>query len=455
MPRLNPNWRGFSWRMRAVIFGTVCVLLMGQHYFLYRQSILAAYDETRRIIDAHEEELDEAMTRFGADYLRGLLHPGAGARHDPNLYLLLQDGDRLDGNLSAWPAGVSQQQNYAEIVLPRPESNPLHLLASVTDYAHGIRLLVGYDLQRVDQLRRDQPRAILENLALAFVISLLVSLVLTWLLARHFRQFNRACAQVMAGDLTARVRDNGTTDEFGSLAHNINAMLDWNGALIATIKDAGNAIAHDMRTPLSRLRLELMSLAEQPQLQARAKEQILEQAERIDGLTAMFDNILSIAHAEARSSTALFTALDLKQLVQDVLELYAPLFEEKSQRLTAELPAAAVMICGDRQLLGQALGNLLDNAGKYAPVRGAVRVTLTAQAGKAVLAVADDGPGIPETLREKVKERFFRLETDRHTPGHGLGLSLVNAAAVLHGGALELASNQPGLLAQLVLPLQE
>lgn len=422
---------------------------------LYRQSIRTAYDETRRIIDAHEEVLDEAMTRFGAEYLRGLLHPAAGARHDPNLYLLLQDGDQLDGNLPAWPEGVSQQQNYTEIVLPRPEGNQLHLLTSVTDYAHGTRLLVGYDLQRVDQLRRDQPRAILENLVLAFAISLLASLVLTWLLSRHFRQFNRACAQVMAGDLTARVRDNGTTDEFGRLAHNINAMLDWNGALITTIKDAGNAIAHDMRTPLSRLRLELMLLAEQSQLQTEAKEKILEQAERIDGLTAMFDNILSIAYAESRSSTALFAALNLKQLVQDVLELYAPLFEEKSQRLTADLPSADVIVCGDRQLLGQALGNLLDNAGKYAPVRGTVRVTLAAQAGVAVLAVADDGPGIHDTLREKVKERFFRLETDRHTPGHGLGLSLVNAVAVLHRGTLVLANNQPGLLARLALPLQE
>lgn len=441
--------------MRAVIFCTVCTLLMGQHYFLYRQSILAAYTDTRNIIDAHEEELDEAMTRFGAEYLRDMLHPAPGARHDPNLYLLLKDGDRLDGNLPAWLEGVNQQQGYAEVVLSRPEEKPLHLMVSVTDYANNLHLLVGYDLHRVDQLRQNQPRAFAENLVLAFAISLLVSLVLTWLLARHFRQFNRACAQVMAGDLNARVRDNGTTDEFGILAHNINAMLDWNSTLIATIKDAGNAMAHDMRTPLSRVRLELMVLAELPELTAAAKDKILEQTERLDGLTAMFENILNIAHAESRLNAALFTTLDFKQLTQDVLELYAPLFEEKSLRLIADLPAVPLMINGDRQLLGQAVGNLLDNAGKYAPVQGTVHLTLARQDGFAVLTVADNGAGIPNDLREKVKERFFRLEVDRHTSGHGLGLSLVNAVAVLHRGTLVLTDNQPGLCARLTMPMPE
>jgi signal transduction histidine kinase len=286
---------------------------------------------------------------------------------------------------------------------------------------------------------------------LAFAVSLAVSLLLVWLLNRFLRRFNLACDRVMAGNITHRIKTYGTDDEFDRLAENVNRMLDWNGALIAMVKDSSNSIAHDMRTPLSRLRLELRALSDRARLDAETRKLVMEQVECVDRLVEMFDNILNIAKAESRSSTELFESVDISRLVQDVLEFYQPVIEKKHLFLCMDIPEAPLVLRGDKQLLSQAMVNLIDNACKFTPKGGRIEVRLEREGNKILLTVADSGIGIPAELLEKVKERFFRMDTSRHTAGHGLGLSIVNAVAVLHQGALALEDNFPGLKATLTL----
>jgi signal transduction histidine kinase len=288
-------------------------------------------------------------------------------------------------------------------------------------------------------------------MVLAFMVSLAISFFLVWLLNRHFRRFNTACDRVMAGDVTHRIKAYGTGDEFDRLALNINRMLDWNSTLIATAKDAGNAIAHDMRTPLSRLRLELRALSDHSALDEKTRAQIMEQVGRVDALVEMFDNILNIAKAESRSSAELFEPVDMTQMVRDVLEFYQTIIEGKRITLSIDLPATPLVLKGDKQLLGQAIVNLLDNACKYTRKDGRIEISLQEKGDDILFIIADNGVGIPSELLEKAKERFFRVDASRHTAGHGLGLSIVNAVAFLHRGDLLLEDNAPGLKATLIL----
>lgn len=452
MQKIRFFLRSFSFRLGLVIFCILSALLMAQRMLLYLESIETAYEDIRLIIDAHEEEIDEAMEHYGAGYVKNLLASMSKDLRDKHLFLLLRQGDTLTGNLEQWPSINMAGQDYTEVILPaKNDEDPLHLLVSISEYQHGTRVLVGYDLERIDELRDELPEDLLKNLALAFGVSLTASIVIIWLLARYFRRFNQACERVMAGNLDFRIRTHHSRDEFDKLANNINRMLDWNKTLIATVKDSSNAIAHDMRTPLSRLRLELRALTERPRLDRETREGLMEQVERVDSLIEMFENILNIARAESRASTDLFEPVDLKQLIQDVLDFYVPIIEEKELELATQLPITSVFIKGDKQLLGQAMVNLIDNACKYTPPRGMVSVMLLVPGKEIHLIIADTGPGIPSDLQEKAKERFFRMDESRHTPGHGLGLSLVNAVAALHRGGLVLEDNHPGLKATLIL----
>lgn len=447
MQKIKAFALSFSFRAGAVIFCILSLLLIAQRLLIHFQAVETAYEDIRLIIDAHEEEVDESMERYGAEHVKVLLAGMSQNLHDKHLFMLLKQQSNLTGNLKAWPNVDFKGKDYTEIMVQQEGADPLHLLVSVSEYSSGTKLLIGYDLDRVDDLREDLVQSLFENVAIALGVSLAVSALVIWLLSQHLRRFNAACDKVMSGDLDYRIATGTSRDEFDKLASNINRMLDWNKALITTVKDSTNAIAHDMRTPLSRLRLELRMLAEQETLDANTRAQLQSHVERVDGLTQMFENILNIAKAESRSSTELFEMVDMAQLVQDVLDFYAPVIEEKQLALQTSLPETPLMLRADKQLLSQAVMNLLDNACKYTPKCGMIDVQLTRDHERVLLTLADNGPGIPPELMDKAKERFFRLDASRHTSGHGLGLSLASAVAALHHGTLELYDNHPGLKA--------
>lgn len=445
--------RSFSFRIWVVIFCLLCALLVAQHILIYMQTIQTAYDDTRLIVEAHEEEMDTLMAREGIDDVRDLLQTISDATRDKRLYLLLRQGDELIGNLPAWPSFEFHGDFITEVMVPNPKAGEpmLHLLVSVADYHNGVHLLIGYSLDRVDDLRHDLIASLLENIALALLVSAAASSVIVWLLSCYMRRFNLACAQVMSGNLTHRIPSHHANDAFDALAENINRMLDWNNTLLATVRESGNAIAHDMRTPLSRLRLEMATLAKRPDLSSESRALVQEHVEKVDGLVDMFENILNIARAESRLNTSLFEPVDVAALVRDVLDFYEPILEQRALTLTTHIPEGDALLTGDKQLLGQAIMNLVDNACKYTPEGGRIMVAVEKAGQQIRVVVADSGEGVTPDLRDKVKERFFRMDASRHTSGHGLGLSLVNAVAALHHGELLLEDNAPGLKATLVL----
>jgi signal transduction histidine kinase len=259
---------------------------------------------------------------------------------------------------------------------------------------------------------------------------------------------NRTTRRIMAGDLSQRIALKGSRDEFDQLAANLNAMLDQIERLLGGMRQVTDNIAHDLRTPLNRLRSRIeVALLQEPD---RAETRALLEATLADAqaMIATFNALLDIARAEAGSERGGFEAVDLTALGRDLADLYRPAAEDK--RLTFEYHCApGLYLRANRHLLAQALANLLDNAIKYTPRGGRVRLLIERGAHGPLIAVADSGPGIPEAERERVLQRFVRLDGTRSTPGNGLGLSLVDAVAKLHGAELTLTDNRPGLKASL------
>jgi signal transduction histidine kinase len=266
---------------------------------------------------------------------------------------------------------------------------------------------------------------------------------------RRVEEVNRTAERVIAGNLSDRVPRLGTADEFDQLAANLNSMLDQIERLMTGMREVTDNVAHDLKTPLARLRarLELALLA--PGDRSAQAEAIRGAIGEADRMLATFNALLSIAEAEAGVRTDFAETLDLAELAGAVAELYEPLAEEKRFAMRLE-GVPGVLIRGDRHLLSQALANLLDNALKYGD--GEIVVAVSREEGRAVLEVRDRGPGIPEREREAVFDRFVRLEPSRSTPGNGLGLSLVRAVAHRHNATVALADNRPGLKVRLELP---
>lgn len=452
MRKLREILRSFSFRAGILVFLCLSITLLTLRVLIYTEALHNAYEDTRLIIDAHAEEIDEAMEKYGSPYAKELIRSLVSEAHDKHLYLAIKKNGTITGNFPTWPDIPKTSKDYheREYIVPDMDT-PLHLLVRQINYPRSATLVVGYEMWRIDQLRASFVSAMLVNVLLALIVSLVISVLIVWLLNRHLLRFNRACEKVMQGNLAHRIKVKGRTDQFDKLAHNLNRMLDWNSALLTTVKDSSHAMAHDMRTPLSRLRLELQGISDTTHIDASARTLLKGAIDRLDSVVEMFDHLLNIANAQSRMRTEMFEPLDMGALLNDVLELYEPIIGDKHLTLTKHIPSAALWIKGDRQLLGQALVNLLDNACKYTPEGGTIIASVQQNRHDIVCSIADNGPGIDPELREKVKERFFRADTSRHTYGYGLGLSLVEAVAQLHHGSLSLEDNAPGLNAVLRL----
>ena len=265
----------------------------------------------------------------------------------------------------------------------------------------------------------------------------------------------------MEGDLAGRLPVSGSGDELDRLAQSLNLMLARIEQLMAGLREVSDNIAHDLKTPLNRLRNRVEEALREPYDEAANRETLERTIEEADGLIKTFNALLSIARLEAGAGGENREKLDLAALVSDVAELYEPVAEERGIALKAEA-STPIVIHGDRQLLGQAITNLIDNALKYgAPTAEGgngwapeVGVRAETHDGVAEIIVTDRGPGVPAAERERVLARFVRLEASRSEPGSGLGLSLVAAVARLHGGSLRLEDNEPGLRVVLTLPME-
>jgi len=325
----------------------------------------------------------------------------------------------------------------------------------VLQLSGGFRLLVGRDLEERVRMRSIITAAARGSVALVIVLGLAGGFFVTRRVLKRFDAVTDTTRRIMAGDLSGRLPVTGIGDELDRLAINLNAMLERIEALMRGLKEVSDNIAHDLKTPLTRLRNRSEAALRTAKSEADYRAALESMLDESDGLIRTFDALLMIARAESGQARDNMIVFDATEIVRGVCELYEPLAEEKGLMVRIDAPEAA-MIKGNRELLSQAIANLVDNAIKYAtPSEGApAEIVLSArpQGASVLLTVADRGPGIAEAERARAVERFVRLPQNMAEPGSGLGLSLAAAVAVLHGGELKLEDNAPGLKVVIALP---
>ena len=381
-----------------------------------------------------------------------------GNRPGASLYLVATfSGVPIAGNIGDLPSGTLGRPGWIETDYRRAGESatdrPHRAIAQVFGLPGNFRLLVGRDLEDRDRMRDIFGRGFRMSLLVALVLGLLGAYFVTRRVLKRVDAMTDMSRRIMDGDLTGRLPTGGSRDELDRLAGSVNDMLGRIEALMAGMKEVSDNIAHDLKTPLTRLR----NKAEEA-LRGEASDEAYRTAltgiiEESDGLIRTFNALLMIARAEAGNQREGMGPVDLGEIARGVGELYEPVADEAGVTLT--VAAGPMPVTGSRELLGQFIANLVDNALKYGRVEGQageVTVTVAAEGAEAVLTVADRGPGIADADRGRVLDRFVRLETSRSRPGSGLGLSLAAAVASLHGGSIALGDNQPGLKVTLRLP---
>jgi signal transduction histidine kinase len=433
----------------AALFSLSVAALSGVFYWT---TSVALEQERRETVFAEAEALVEQYRLLGPRGLSAAIRERIRPeRVGDGIYLLAdRDYTPISGNLAGWPVLQSEADGWYEFDVerrgPGEDETVLGARAIHVALAGGLHLLVGQDLAAEEHLQAAILRAGLWVMAVTIALGLGVGFLMSRRLLGRIESINRATARIRAGEVRHRMPVENSGDEFDRLAQNLNSMLDEIERLMGGIRAVTDNIAHDLRSPLTRLKNELeLALAGADRDPRTAIERAIAEA---DGLIKTFNALLAIADAEAGSGRADRAPVELARLVADVAELYAPLSEERGLKLTAAVETPAT-IEGDRQLLFQALANLVENAIKYAAEGGAIALTLEGPAASPSLVVADRGPGIPEAAREAAMERFVRLDPSRSTPGSGLGLPLVKAIADMHGAAFMLEDNRPGLVARM------
>lgn len=439
----------------VLVFAVSAAMLISYIYISTSSFMAAQTDET---LNAEITGLEEQYRQRGLPGLRQIIIERS-SRSESSLYLLANaDFSRIAGNLLAWPEDAEREPNgYMNFTYDRQVADGIEkrlVRARQFRLPGNFYLLVGRDVvdrRGVEDLITD---ALLWAGALTLALGLLGGFVISRNMMRRIEAINRTSRDIIEGDLSRRVELTGIGDEFDELASNLNDMLDQISRLMAGMREVSDNIAHDLRTPLNRLRSRLEVTLMKPQGDQEYREALEQAISDADGLISTFNALLLITRAESGVLRENFAPADLAAIVRDMSELYEPVAEAKNIHFRA-ISGPPVICRGDRSLISQALGNMIDNAIKYTPSGGAVSVWVQRESDSATLNVRDNGPGIPADDRPRVLQRFVRLEASRHTPGSGLGLSLVAAVAQLHEGELQLGDAGPGLIASLRLPLAD
>jgi signal transduction histidine kinase len=443
--------------MKGGLFAAAAAAAVG---FIYYKTNILLSEQLEEQIQAEFTSLNQRYGQSGLDGLK-LAITERSDRPGNSLYLLADaEGRHLAGNLKAvskelWNSTGNVAFFYRRALDDRVEER--FAFAVILRLANGHRLVVGRDIEDQRQFGEVVRSAFLWTLAGMIIVGLGGGILIGRSLLRRIETMTQATRRIMAGDLSRRIPGAGTDDEFDRLATSLNAMLRRIEELIAGFKDVSDNIAHDLRTPLNRLRNRVEAALGERGDAAIYREALRATIEDADELIKTFDALLSIARVEAGAAQRADERFDLTAVVTDVAELYEPVADERGLALTIEA-GEPTMMEGRRELIAQAVANILDNAIKYGVpdseaksngVDGRILVRLVPRSDVAEITVADHGQGIPPEDRQRVLNRFVRLEASRSLPGSGLGLSLAAAVARLHGGRLVLSDNNPGLAATL------
>jgi len=444
------------------LFALFAASLLG--YFAWNTRRLIT-EQITTTVNAETGEVSDIFSRRG---LRGLvftvenraLRPGA------NLYLVTTPtGQAIAGNVGSLMPGVMATSGWSETAYRRldEQDNASHrALVLVTQLGGGFRLLIGRDLEERRRLFGIVAQAAQWSILVVVVLGIGGGIFVARRVLQRIDAMTGTTQRIMAGDLSGRLPVGRSGDELDRLAENLNAMLERIEALMMGLKEVSDNIAHDLKTPLTRLRNRAEEALAKSGCEAEYRAALERTIEESDGLIRTFNALLMIARAESGQARGNMDDFDAADVAGGIHELYEPLAEEDG--MTLRLKTAPTPLHGNRELISQALANLVENAIKYGkPAAQALASVVSLDArqiliearregDQVLLSVADRGPGIPETDRKHAVERFVRLDSSRTQPGSGLGLSLASAVATLHGGELRLSDARPGLVATLAIP---
>ena len=443
------------------LFALFAASLLG--YFAWNTRRLIT-EEITQTVNAEIQEISDIYGRRGLHGLTLAIEYRA-LRPNANLYLVTNpNGVALAGNVGALAPGVMATQGWSETAYRRIEEQDdrdHRALVRVTELPNGFRLLIGRDLDERRRLFGIVAKAAQWSILIVVVLGLGGGVFVARRVLRRIDAMTGTAHRIMIGDLSERLPVGRSGDELDRLAENLNAMLERIEALMAGLKEVSDNIAHDLKTPLTRLRNRAEEALAKSGSEADYRAALERTIEESDGLIRTFNALLMIARAESGQARGNMDDFDAADVANGIHELYEPLAEDDGMVLKVKsLPAP---LHGNRELISQALANLVENAIKYgkpvAQVAGTVvsmdrQILIEArrEGDHVLLSVSDHGPGIPESDRKHAVERFVRLEASRTLPGSGLGLSLASAVATLHGGELRLSDAYPGLVATLALP---
>jgi signal transduction histidine kinase len=430
---------------------TALVLFAAPLWYAWQVTIQEGRAE---ILQVDAQRLAEVFRREGAAGVKGFIDARVRMQFASERILLLTDASLhpLSGNLPAWPSAVPPEPgNYkAKIELGKHGmQTALVHVAALGSY----KLLVGRDNALFAPLQTRFWYGLAAAIAVLSIAGLQIGLITRRALMSRIYSIRQTVAAILHGDLQHRLPTHLNDDELNTLSRTINGLLEQIELLVHGVRNVSNSIAHDLRTPLAELRsrLEELALIRPPAEQTYAE--IDGAVADVDRVIRIFDALLRLAEIDAGMRRSGFVTLDVADLAANAVEFYAPAAELKNIDL-AFRSDGPVPVSGDPVLLAQALTNLIDNALKYAPVNGVIEVAVLKRSdGTAKVSVSDNGPGIANWEKSKVVERFYRGDASRGTPGVGLGLSLVQAVAKLHGSALELSDQEPGLRVAMTMPL--
>jgi signal transduction histidine kinase len=454
---ISKSFRGalhsYSFRIALlyVLFFLVSTLILFSFIF---------YNGTRSATEQLDETLRSDKIAFAERFLQSdlnglirLVNARVQGQGQDSIYSLISDDQEIvAGNLASWPARLLPQGSVEfEIGSSSDNSNRTVFRGEVIKLPDGYSLLIARSRQRIINAQH----RLVNTFIWAAIITLILGLVGGYLLSnravRRISSINRLCRTIVDGDISQRLKiAPQVQDDLDELTVNINSMLDKIEGLMGDIVQVSDNIAHDMRTPLSNLRLKLESIEENVEPDSPVLPQLIDSISDTDSIIDTFNALLRISKLQAGNKSAQFDALNITTLLEDVLELYTPLAEEKQQTLYLKAKTQIHLI-GDRDLLFQAIANLLDNAIKYTPPKGEITLLLNSNEPCGYrISVCDNGPGVSETELSKLCHRFYRADSSRSLPGNGLGLSLVEAIASLHKAELVFTPNKPrGLCASI------
>lgn len=399
--------------------------------------------------------------KAGVDGARGEIERLIAANGSEARFFLLASaaGERIAGNLIGWPKESEIPFDDAiesvwleDNILPiKVDDDEVYWPVIATEFSDGTRLLITRSVAQLQKLN-ELVDVLVEVLGAAMLLSVAMSISIGRTILRRIEAVSVTATEIMAGDLSRRIAVSTRNDEFDTLAGRLNAMLERIEALITGIRNVTDDVAHDLRSPLTRLRNNLEITLLEKRGEQEYRHAIAKAVEETESLINTFNSLLRIAQVESGNHRDQWERFDLGALVSDLANIYRPLAEERGQQLI-ESGVGSCSLLGNRDLIAQVFSNLLDNAVKYTPRAGVIELQMKRAAGCVEVTVSDTGPGIPAADRKRVFDRFTRLDASRSLPGNGLGLSLVRASCRLHGADIVLEDADPGLAVKIRFPL--